>query len=258
MPVYILLLFQLLLTSPDTIQKPAQLPSPEQIAHVLQNSGNGQKQELIRELKLVIPKWSFVKATADHVCTSIDEVKLDLVTLQHPGTQAVLQVSGCRYVFLVVLRYSSKGGWNHVATVPLDDQYGQSKRISFPELISVGNHEIVAHRVSTLRGTGMWQYNMSIFKLFDDRLELIFDEPEEVNYSVPDLADRRTQNTQQRQESVFAIRDLAQDYMGPRALKYVVERQVIRDHDSEIVRGFSFTWDPSVRRFRSAPSFPSP
>jgi hypothetical protein len=93
---------------------------------------------------------------------------------------------------------------------------------------------------------------MTIYKLFQSRLEVVFDEPDHVVLAVPSN-DNPQGNTDQRQESEYTI---VSPEEGPSATssKQILQKQVINEHNTTIVRWWLYAWVPEIRRFQGYPT----
>jgi hypothetical protein len=229
--------------------------SPDEIVRGLRSGTDTDKKHLAELLDIKVPRWTRVGATEDILCLVYQSVGVDYVVLQKPGPQAVLQIDAsgsCWHTYLVVLEKIEGGSWMHVQTLPL---FGKNRKLefTFPSLINAHEHEIVAKKYAVDSGTGIFQTNMIIIKLVGNRLEVVFNEPEIVVFAIPTTRGEEPASTDQEQESEFSFVPGGEDSTS---LKQILEKQVIRDHDTTIVRWRIFHWAPELRRFQPVPWSP--
>lgn len=229
------------------------LPSPNEIRQVLTQGNETQKKALAKQLQLVWPAGTR-RGDGEVPCLDYEPVageappiEMHNVSLQAPETQTVLlaRPHGCWYRFIVVLEKDRGGGWRRLGTVPIFDKYEEAE-ISFQQLIKPGESEILVCNATTDAGTGMWQRNMLILKLFPDDMRVVFDQVQRQVFAIPIVRDGQPANTDQSQESEFW---LVNPGPGEQGIKDILERQVVRDHKTMIVRWRIFNWDPGLEVF---------
>jgi hypothetical protein len=240
--------------TPDDAHPIRHVPSPERIIRILRQGSLAEKRELAGALQLMEPpEWLW--GDGENFCTSFESVKLNYVVLEKPGPQAVIHVvpTICYGTeFVVVLQREAENEWKLVRTIPLDTQIWTA-RISFPALVQPDEREIMIHDYTAERGTGMWQKDLVIWKLLQDRLEVVFDEVESLSFYVATgRMEEETGNTEQSQESVFTIEPAD---LGQSGYKDIIEKQTVKDHKTTIVRWKGFAWRPSLQRFQGNPTY---
>jgi len=72
--------------------------------------------------------------------------------------------------------------------------------VLLPEAADAPEIQIGAETIFT--GTGGWQYNLVIIKLFDGILTVVFDQPELVNWSHPISVGAKSENGIQRRDQL--------------------------------------------------------
>jgi len=228
-------------------------PSLEDIRVRLLNGTEAERSTLATTLRLVIPKWTRWKVDREIPCKTFDSVRISYVTLRPPNSQAVLQIysSACVYTYLAVFEQRPAGQWDYVDTVPLWSKNGEP-RITFESLIDIGAKELIASGCTADYGTGISQTNLIILKLFQTGLQVIFDEPEHVHYSIP-ASSGTFRGIDQSQDSAFEF--TIADVKEPSAsVIQILERQLVRNHNVTITRSWLYVWLPELRIFQSVPA----
>jgi len=223
------------------------VPSLEEIRFQLLNGSDAQRSALTAAFRLLIPKWSRWKTDKDIPCDVFETVKISYASLRQQHSQAVLQIYSpiCEYTYLAVFERQPAGAWNFVATLPLWSKNGEPE-ITFQSLIENGVSEIVAAGSTADRGIGISQTNLTIIKLYESGLEVIFDEPAHVQNSPRPSGINQSQ--QSEFEFIAAITPAA-------SLKQILEKQVIRDHGVAITRWWLYVWIPEMKVFQAVPSW---
>ncbi len=225
-------------------------PTPEEMKNTLLNGTTAQRESMVKTLQLFMPKEDRNKATQDIPCRDIDSVDLEHVTLRSSGTQAVLVARSheCEYVFLVVLERNAGGTWSLVQTVPLVSHVAEPQ-IEFESLVEAGQKEIVVRHNQEDYGTGIIKMDMTIFKLTQMGLEVVFDEPEHSVFATPSdqPEDLPEENTEESIESEFRFVD--PDSSTATSLRWIEQKETIRKHQAEIVLNWRYVWNPRTLRF---------
>jgi hypothetical protein len=226
-------------------------PTPEEMKNTLLNGHAAERASLAKTLRLLIPKEAIREAPADIPCTDIDSIDSENVQLRSPGTQTVLVVRSheCEYVFLVVLERNADGAWSLVQTVPLVSHVAEPQ-IEFDILIEAGQNEIVVRHNEEDYGTGIIKIDMTIFKLTRTGLEVVFDEPEHLVFAIPSdqPEDQPERNTEESIESEF--RFVSPDRSDATSLRWIEQKETIRQHQTEIVLNWRYVWNPRTLRFQ--------
>jgi hypothetical protein len=224
------------------------LPAPEKIRAMLLDK-TPQEQLFLQHrendqenLKQTLQLHS---ETFETTCGTFDSVSLKHVTLEAGRSHTVLVIRSeqCWYDFVVILRRAPKGHSTLVATYPLFSKYDHPS-VSFPELIGAGIHEILIGRKSVgASGTGVWQYDTLVIKLFDGRPRVIFNQPTEANLSVPS---GKFDNTEEFQHSKW--------YLVPAgdpnySRTDILEEQVACVHRTKLDRWWLHSWNPRIHSF---------
>jgi hypothetical protein len=217
--------------------------SPETLKARLLRGSEGDITELATDLRLMIPKWTRAEVTKDIPCDLFDSVQWNVVNLTQPGDQAVAVVysSNCEYTYLVVFERTPTGSWRHLDTAPVWSKFGQPK-ISWKSLISDGTKEVIAADCTADSGTGITQMNLTIFKLFSGRLQVILDIPTHVVYDWDPGAD-------QSQDSTVSFVQAGDEPTA--STKQVLEKRVMRDHTTKLSQWWLYIWNPEIRRFEA-------
>jgi hypothetical protein len=223
--------------------------TPDEMKVLLLSGTDSQRAQLSRDLSLRIPRTTRHHAKADISCTNFDSVQSSIVTLEHPGPQAVLFIVAslsCGSAFVVVLEQTSGEGWKRLDTVWLLAR-NRIPRMDFKSLVQADEQEIIVRNNETDTGTGVEVTDLSIFKLFGSRLDLIFDEPEHASFAEP-IGDRQIIDQSEDNEFTF-VRDTSELNAGP-SLLAILEKQIIRDNHTKMTRWWQYVWIPELRRFR--------
>lgn len=222
------------------------LPSPQEVRHHLMEGNKEQKRGLSERLGLSLPRgarWGNPEIS----CQEFTSVEIHRVVLESPGPQFVLlaRSSDCEFQFLMVFQERHQGEWVHVATVPFLAIRWEPE-ILFLELIRSGESEVIIRNRPTDTGTGMLQRNVTILKLIDGRLRVILDEVERQVFAIPTTRNGESANTEQSQDSEFW---LVESEPWETSIRQIVEKQLIRDHRTQIVRWRLFIWKPELQVF---------
>ena len=228
--------------------------TPDSIARSLQNGSDEQRKAIAGELHLVVPPEWREGTPPELLCAEKSTAKVSYVQLLSPGPkQAVLEVNApiCQTAFLVVLSEAGKSGWTHVATMPLSADRGFVPQIEFQELVERGTYEIVVRHLLTDYGTGIFQRNFRILKLFDCGLRSVMDAVEEMRFSIPIGPKGQEENSDQGETSEFTV--VASE---PRAsaLKQILRKQTIHRQKVKIERAWNFVWDATIKAFTASPT----
>jgi len=187
------------------------------------------------------------------LCPDFDSIDSEYVTLQQPGPQVVLHasgLSGCQYDFLAILQLEATG-WIRLGTIPLWSKY-RSPKVRFISLISAAKKDIVVNDNTVDYGTGIFQTDMTIWSLVGSRLEVVFDEIENLTFAVGVEKNGKFGNTQQSQCSSFTFVPVeGQEGAGYRD---ILEKQVLSDHETTLARWRVFVWRPELGRFVGIPT----
>jgi len=166
------------------------------------------------------------------------------VQLKKNETYSVVQAYQlmCNQRAVVVFR-AVGGRWKHVQTVLLSTLLGVQPKVTFPDLLGSGDHEIVVSGQLVDHGTGVDQNNMTIFKLIGDRLQVVFDAPESVHFEQG--SSHGLYSVEQR--SVFRF---VADSESHNNELMILEKQKLTHAGKTIVRYRGWTWSPELQRFR--------
>jgi hypothetical protein len=226
---------------------------PEQIKSSLLRGSDTQRTEFSMNLNLVIPKRTRVGATADIPCTEYDSVEVSHINLLKSDSQAVIKAfsSSCQYTYFVVLEQGKSGAWRYVQTVSIWSK-NKTPRVTFENLITSDEKEVVVQDYETDYGSGISQTNITIWKLFRSGLQIVFDEPSHVIFSVP-INKKESENTDQSEDSEFSFVSTGAAKGESPSRKEIVQKQVIRDHQTKITRSWLYVWAPEIQRFQKQP-----
>jgi len=244
-PVLICLGLLLAFAVPRSAQR-LSVPSPEKIRSMLLDKTPYEKLFLEhRENELADLEKKLGMESDETPCRLFESVSIDYVALEPGRTHAVIVARSerCWNDFLTVIERVQRGQWRLVKTYRLFSKYDHP-RIAFPELISTGTHEILIGRSAVgANGTGIWQYDTMVVKLFGGDPQVIFDEPNEANLSIP----MRGENADLFQHSKW--------YLVPsgnpgRNKMDIVEDQILCVNGTKVERWWWHSYDDTVRRFR--------
>ena len=231
---------------------PEVLPAPEAIVRVLRNGPEQEKKRMAELLSFRVPRYARVGAP-QVPCSDFDSIDSQSVTLQLPGPQVVLHAVGqfgCQYDFLAILQLEATG-WTHLGTIPLLSKY-RSPKVRFISLVSSAEKDIVVNDNTVDYGTGIFQRDMTVWALVGSRLEIVFDEIENLTFAVGVRKNGEFGNTQQSQHSLFTfVPAEGQDAPGYRD---ILEKQVLSDHETTLTRWRLFVWRPEFGRFVGIPT----
>ena len=226
----------------------ATVPEPEKIRRALLKKSSEltdieAKEKLAVDLRLV----TFPESASQHESTCVDftSVRVTYPALEPGSGYSVLlfRTEHCWEDFVVILRHTTSAAWTHVATYPVFSKY-EHARVSFPQLIKQGQDQIMIDRTNIVSGTGFWQYNTTVIRVHQGKAEVILDESQESNLSVPD---HKGGNTELLERGTFFV--VPSDEPA-NALCDILEKQEISRHNRRIIRWRIFGWDPTMNRFR--------
>jgi hypothetical protein len=226
----------------------ATVPSPEKIRETLLDKSSelidiDAREKLAADLRLVtVPESAEQHETT---CADFDSVRLSYPALEPGFTDSTLifRSEHCWWDFVVILRHTTSAAWTHVATYPVFSKYDHSA-VRFPSLLKQGQQEIMIDRTNIISGTGFWQYNTTVIRMNRGRPEVILDESQESNLSVPD---GKGSNTELLERGIFFV---VPSEEPEKALCDSLEKQEISKHSQRIVRWRIFAWDSTMSRFR--------
>jgi hypothetical protein len=219
------------------------VPHPEVIVRSLKQAAPARITKLVQLLNLAAPEGR------DDLCLEYDSIDLKYLRLANSREHAALKIvsQSCEREFVVVLQKQPGDRWQHVQTIALNAKYSVPE-VSFPTLLDATEHQIVVRNHVVDYGTGILQNNVTIFKLIEARLEVIFDEIEKLIFEIPIRHNGKPTNTEQYQESEFTFIEADP---GQGVAKRILEKQTIRDHQTTITRWRLFSWVPHLRKFRA-------
>ena len=240
----------LVVTLQTTIGGQFTITSPESLAQSLLRGSVAERNQAAKALALMMPTWTATASMRLVPCTEFTAVRTSAASLRlgNPG-QVILEVTAdpCDLEYLVLLERQKPSSWRHLGTIPLSIHYGHTPEVTLQELIKPKEQEIVVRHLLTDWGTGFWQEDMVVLKLIGARLMPIFDEVETLRFEVPVNGNVGIANTEQEENSEFVIVDAKAGAPSP---KQITQRQIIRDHGTQIVRGFVFYWSPELHKYR--------
>lgn len=242
------LIVPLLLGFPFSSARGATIDSPRSTALLLVHGTEVQRTELANALGLMLPSN---RPHHDQIpCTLFDQASTERVTLaRHTQYDVMKSVSSiCGYTYLTIFR-KSKSTWRYLQTISLWSK-DKTPQVTFESLIVAGEKDIVASNYETDYGSGILQTNITIWRLHDNRLHVILDEPTKVNFAIP-AGPTAFENTEQSEDSTF----LFQPDVNGTAKTKILQKQIIRQNGARIIRWWQFTWDPSMNRFRRQPTW---
>jgi hypothetical protein len=186
------------------------------------------------------------------LCTDFDKVESQPAKLLK-GVQGVIVAvpsKMCQTLFLVPL-LKVEDHWEAIAPIAVIGHY-HTPTFEVRELIAPGEQEVIVRDHDVDWGTGIQQWNMTIYKLVGDRMQIVFDEPEYLHFFAPPRANsdkvgdqyqrsRYTFTHEENTEGVLSILETRTETFGSR--KMTVYR--------------SYVWEPSAGIFRMLGSEPT-
>lgn len=232
-----------LFTGAETIE----LPPPFRVREILLRGTASERSSLVKSLRLVLPSW-MRGGRIELPCLEYQSVELHSVVLEPPNEQAVLMAKpeDCEAEFLIVMDQETPNHWVHRSSLPLFAKYSPPQ-VSFVQLVNKNEHEIMVRNHTVDYGTGILQKNLTIFKFVDQKLRVIFDQPERLVFAIPTTRNGKPDNTDQAQESSFWFVD-----SSGTGIRQIVEKQVIRDHKLTILRWRIFSWSSELQVFQGS------
>jgi hypothetical protein len=231
--------------------------TPEQMKNTLLNGTPAQRALLAKTLRLSIPKETRAGAAEDIPCPDTDSVDSQNVTLRKPGPQTVLVVHSheCSYVFLVVLERNAENAWSLVQTVPIV-VHAAEPQIEFESLVEAGEKEIIVRHNEEDYGTGIIKMDLTILRLTQSGLAVVFDETEHLVFAIPSNQpdDQPEKNTEEYIDSEF--RFVSPDAPDATSLRWIEQKETIHKHKTEMVLYWRFVWNPRTKRFQSVANSP--
>ena len=233
--------------------------TPENIRSTLLNGSDDDIEHLATELGLMAPNGNIDSAKKNVPCDAYDKVDIFSANLIASEENVVLQASSsiCYYSYLIILKKESTGTWSYVATAPLFARTNVPS-ISFDELISKGSHEIVVENNQEDYGTGIQQYDFTIFRLTPSGLRVILNEPSKIVFAIP-IRDAQGKQANSEQEELTTFRIVEADGKGSNTtgLKDIESKQVLTDHQTQIIRYWRYYWVPELGIFERVSFWPA-
>jgi hypothetical protein len=229
--------------SQATVQTPqsGSLPSPESIREILLDETQiDKRQDLAARLDIR-------ESGGRPVVLSFDDVKIDRPALERDTSYAVLTLRSSRWTDFVIVLEHRAAGWKLSKTFSLFSKYEHPK-ITFPELIEKGIHEIEIDADTLFAGTGWFQCNLVIHKLYDGVPVVIFDQPKTVRMTQPPPVGAPFEGGNQQRETTFTI--VPGDPNGS-SLCQIIGSEVLRQAEKTVAIYAAYVWYPSIRMFRS-------
>lgn len=214
------------------------------------NSANLRSQ-LATRLDLNIPGWTRESAAKDIPCTFFDSVTTYRAKLSANVNGAVLDIysSSCGYTFISAFRHRAKDGWEFLDTLPLRSFDGPL-RISMESLIHGGTEEIIVNGVLADNGTGVFQTNYVVLKLFGKCLRVILDVPEDMRYNPAP-----SRYPSQREHSSFTIVNSVSGGVNS-SIRNILQKQVLQSDGRSITRWWLYIWMPELGTFQAVSASP--
>jgi hypothetical protein len=126
----------------------------------------------------------------------------------------------------------------------------QRPEVSFAELIKPGVSEILVHKETTRDSGGAQQQDFVVLKLIGEHVEVVLDATERSEITLANRTPSESDNLTQTQTSTF---DLLKAPANSAATYRLLEKEVITDNKTTIMRYRVWTWDPELERFRPTP-----
>ncbi|HMD83467.1 MAG TPA: hypothetical protein VKO18_02060 [Terriglobia bacterium] len=209
---------------------------------MLLRSGSLEQRQKIAHLLNLSEPWEHGK-----LCVEYENVELSKPTLKAGSESALLTTtsSDCDFAFLVPF-ISTGHGWILAGTVPVWTKYS-SPKYRIESLTTPGESEIIVSGQTVDSGTGILQRNLTILKIVGDSIRIIFDQPEEINLSVPVKVRGERTNTREEESSAFSFVN-SEPFMP--GLKGIQETRVLRIAGQLITIHRKYVWTPSISMFR--------
>jgi hypothetical protein len=210
--------------------------SPEEIIQQAQSS----QLEVRKRLSVSI---GLNRALAQDVelCSDFDsaELKPIALTMSVESKLLIIKSDVCQTVFLVPVLHRG-AEWEALPTISLSSHYAEPK-VRFESLVESGVQEIIVSGLWVDWGTGIQQQNLTIFKLLDGKMRVIFDQPENLhNGASPSVYE-------EYQESAFKFVRKSDKGGMPVSIQ---ERRVETKGKRSFVVFREFIWDPHLQEFR--------
>jgi hypothetical protein len=220
---------------------PPALGTPEQTLSLLTSTSIEQRQKIARLLHLNTP-WE-----QESVCVEYGKVELSKPVFKAGSASALLTIPArdCDFTFLVPFM-ATGNGWTPAGTIALWTHYSLPK-YRIESLTTQGESEIVVSGQTVDAGTGILQRNLTIIKIVDNSLRVVFDEPEWLNMSIPATIEGKLTNTSDEETSTFTF---VNSEPGVPGLKTILETRVLRVRGRTITIYRSYVWRPALSIFR--------
>lgn len=223
-----------------------QFSSTEKILERLTAKNPRSRQEIAVGLGLQDP---ITRST----CTNFDSVETREETFLK-GTSAriiVIRSDYCKLMFLVPVIHDGHL-WTPLTPIALWTQFSEPS-FRLEKFINADESEIVISNQTIDEGTGIAQRNMTIYKVVGHQVNILFDEPESVHFSVPD--DRNPTNTtfSEDQTSTFEFLKNTDD---DSSRLYIAEKRSTTTNGNSTTVYRTYRWDQSTMTFRGYAAAP--
>ena len=140
------------------------------------------------------------------------------------------------------------GDWRTLPAVPLSTHY-EAPTITLDTLVRKGEQEVVVSHLWVDHGTGIQQTNLTIYKLIDGAMRIIFDQPEHLHFFTltvpPDSYD-------EYQESKFIFVNEPNTF----GLKTIEETRVETNGRRRLTVYRAYCWQPEIQIYRMVGAAP--
>jgi len=227
----------------------AGIPDPDSISAVLTKGSESSITRLSQSLGMTTPKDWISGAKSDVPCDGLDSVSVEAVPLYGRGTQKVLTAhapSMCAMAFVVVLDRTASGAWRRVDTLRFREHH-YAPRISFESLVSPVHKEIVVRNNEIDYGTGIENVRMTIYSVTDLGASVIFDQPSQLVWAVPESKDGQQGLADQSETDVYELLDVSRNSSDMIGIKYIHRVEKIHEGQTQITRSWDYSWHPEYR-----------
>jgi hypothetical protein len=166
--------------------------------------------------------------------------------LQNVASRLILVDEGevCQTMYLVPM-IDEGGGWTTLQAIPLSTQY-EPPKITFESLVGEGEQEIILRHLWVDHGTGIQQTNLTIYKLIDGAMRIIFDQPEHLHFSTR-LNPDHPYTYDEDQESTFKFVKNDSDAAAPTAIE---ETRVETVGKRKLTVYREYSWEPEIQAYQ--------
>ena len=200
--------------------------------------------------RALIYKLDLKDTVSNEPCYEIGRVDRRDLWLQGMDNLISLEVDapGCLYKFVVMFE-SGIDSSLFVGTIPLWQQFS-TPSYHVEALFPNGVPGILVSGLTVDEGTGFNQQNMQIFRIIDNKLRIVFDEPERMRTAIPFKSRCCPVQWKDSQTSTFSV-DHQQD-----GSTFILEKRAITVNGQTVTQYKSYGWRDRLQIFISTGSAP--